>query len=92
MSLTKKWLEQQAAEQNNALARARREISFASRVVNQDRPLDWEDRETIARALGPFSFDALFVAAKAMWLVSVKDRAGETVRDVAVSAIPLAKG
>ena len=45
MSLSKTWLVQQAETQNNALARARSEISFASRVVNQDRPLDWEDRE-----------------------------------------------
>ena len=51
MSLTKTWLVQQAEPQNNALARVRSEISFASRVVNQDRPLDWEDREAIARAL-----------------------------------------
>ena len=51
MSLTKTGRLQQADQQNKARARARSEISFASRVVNQDRPLDWEDREAIARAL-----------------------------------------
>ena len=51
MSLTKVWLVPQAETQTNPLARARSGISFASRVVNQDRPLDGEDREAIARAL-----------------------------------------
>jgi hypothetical protein len=47
---------------------------------------DRTDIKAIARALGPFTFDALFVAAKTVWLVSVKGRSGEVVRDVAVPA------
>ena len=50
MSLTKRWLESQPNEQQ-ALEAAQRSISQAARIINADRPLDWQDRETAGRVL-----------------------------------------
>ena len=50
MSLTKRQQESQPNDQQ-ALAAAQRSILHAARIINADYPLDWEDREAIARAL-----------------------------------------
>lgn len=50
MSLTKRWLESQPNEQQ-ALEAAQHSIGQAARIINADCPLDWADREAVARAL-----------------------------------------
>lgn len=47
---------------------------------------DRTDLKNLARAFGPFTFDAVFVVAKTAWLVTAKGKGGETVREIILPA------